>query len=126
MTEHKIVDRFPPRPANLQAPVLLSPANGTVFDFYPRNTELRWQPVTGATKYVVQVDIRSIGEPGSPYWASDKDIGYKQEAATETVFQFEFAGAQSGRWRVWAVDAQGQDGPKSAGIRSATRNSPST
>jgi hypothetical protein len=113
MMQHIIVESFPLPPANLQPPVLLSPANGTVFDFCPRKTELRWQPVTGAASYVVQVDIQLISGSESPYWASERGIGYKQETTTETVFQFEFAGAQSGRWRVWAVDAQGEEGPKS-------------
>ena len=114
MRQHGIIDRFPLPPANLQPPVLLSPANGTVFDFYPRKTELKWQPVAGAASYVVQVDIQSMSGSESPFWASEKGIGYKQETTTETVFQFEFAGAQSGRWRVWAVDGQGREGPKSA------------
>jgi len=114
MMRHIIVDRFRLPPADLQPPVLLSPVDGTVFAFYPRKTELRWQPVPGAASYVVQVDIQSISESQSPYWASEIGSGYKQEATTETIFQFEFAGAQLGRWRVWAIDAQGHEGPKSS------------
>jgi hypothetical protein len=113
MAQHTIVDRFPLPSAKLQPPVLLSPANGKVFNFYPRKTELRWQPVTGAVSYVVQVDIQFTTGSGTPYWASEKDMGFMQETTAETLFQFEFAGAQSGRWRVWAVDAQDREGPKS-------------
>jgi hypothetical protein len=29
-----------------------------------------------------------------------------------TQYTFEFVGAQPGRWRVWAVDAGGKEGPK--------------
>jgi hypothetical protein len=35
----------------------------------------------------------------------------KETQATE--YQFEFPGAQPGRWRVWAVDGRGKEGPKS-------------
>ena len=35
----------------------------------------------------------------------------KTTSATEA--EFDFLGAQPGRWRVWAVDASGIEGPKS-------------
>ncbi|MCL4554138.1 MAG: S-layer homology domain-containing protein, partial [Actinobacteria bacterium] len=37
----------------LRPPVLLSPADGTVFDHYPRTTTLKWQGVPAAVEYLV-------------------------------------------------------------------------
>lgn len=31
-----------------------------------------------------------------------------------TTYEFEFVGAQRGRWRVWALDKEGREGFKSA------------
>jgi hypothetical protein len=106
--EHIIVDRFP-----LQAPILLSPANESVLNQYPRKTELKWKAVPRARSYVVQVDIRFLTENGTSYWASDKGMSYKQETTGNTAFTFEFSGAQPGRWRVWAVESDGSEGNKS-------------
>jgi hypothetical protein len=32
---------------------------------------------------------------------------------TETSFEFDFIGAQPGRWRIWAIDKDGREGFKS-------------
>ncbi|MEJ2560798.1 MAG: hypothetical protein P8186_32165, partial [Anaerolineae bacterium] len=97
---------------SLIAPVQTSPASGTVFNHYPRTTTLRWAPVPGATKYVVQVDCYHCCEAGA--WCTDVGrTDYGKYEVTGTEYTFNFVGAQPGRWRVWAVNAQGQAGPKS-------------
>ena len=40
----------------LATPQLVSPVNGQVFSHYPRTTTLAWNPVAGASGYVIQVD----------------------------------------------------------------------
>ena len=97
----------------LPAPGLKSPENGSVFHHFPRKTELQWNAVPGAVSYVVQVDIFSDGGSGNSYWATDKGLSYIQESTKVLSFTFEFAGAQPGRWRVWAIDAHGTEGRKS-------------
>jgi len=96
----------------LAAPAQLSPANGSVFENYPRTTRLQWSPVPGAATYTVEIDAYDVG---SGRWFSDlagKPWGLVPNIK-ETSYTFDFVGAQPGRWRVWAVDANGQEGPQS-------------
>jgi hypothetical protein len=87
----------------LPAPVQLSPAHGSVYNHYPRKTKLRWQPVTGAKDYTVEIEYKS----GSNWHPLKKQFGLK------TDYTFNFIGAQPGRWRVWAVNSAGNNGPAS-------------
>lgn len=92
----------------LPAPIQIAPANGKVFNNYPRHTRLMWRPVQGAQSYTVQVDYFDSD------WVSNRGQTYiLAPNIRQTGFTFEFVGAQPGRWRVWAVDAQGQPGQKS-------------
>jgi len=99
---------------NLPAPDQLSPENDSVFDFYPRQTVLKWSPVAGAVSYGVEVDycegrekvcvnpqpLRLLNNPSA-------------SGITSETYEFRFVGAQPGRWRVWAVDKEGREGFKS-------------
>jgi tetratricopeptide (TPR) repeat protein len=94
---------------SLAVPSLLSPAPGTVFGHYPRDTMLVWSEVPGASSYVVEWDYK-----GADSWASDQRGTQGALIRTsQPVANFKFIGAQPGRWRVWAIDAAGQPGPKS-------------
>jgi thiol-disulfide isomerase/thioredoxin len=95
-------------PGALVAPKLLSPSDGAVFEHFPRLTTLVWGEVAGAAGYMVEWDYKS-----SDVWTSDVRGTAAAFRTTEPVFVFQFAGAQPGRWRVWAVDANGNAGPKS-------------
>lgn len=96
-----------PATGSLTAPVLLSPQNGSVFSNYPRNTDVSWEPVEGATGYRVRVQFydgnwHDLPGESNPILASD------------TTYHFEFVGAQLGRWCVSAVGLDGENGPASA------------
>ena len=102
---------------NLPAPVQLAPANDVVFDYYPRITKLEWSPVEGAVSYSVEVDYcdgafknrsRCVDPQPNPVTNNPPASGI-----VNTTYQFDFVGAQPGRWRVWAVDKDGRDGFKS-------------
>jgi hypothetical protein len=103
---------------NLPEPVLLSPADRVEFRIYPRHTKLEWQPVEGAAYYLVEIDVcdgrdrelRECVNPGP--FSTNKNLGpVKVEG---TTYEFDFVGAQPGRWRIWAVDSKGQEGFKSS------------
>lgn len=104
-------------PAALGAPQMLSPANGTEFAHAPRTTRLEWSAVPGAVSYTVELEVC---QPGG---ADGKDCQDPQllqirrnpplSGIEGTSYAFIFIGAQPGRWRVWAVDAQGRMGVKS-------------
>ena len=99
-------------PTGLPAPRLLSPANGSSFNVFPRRTELRWQAVAGAASYTVEVDCMQCCAAGK--WCTDVGQTFRiADGAKDTRYTFDFVGAQPGRWRVWAVDASGRPGPKS-------------
>lgn len=92
----------------LTAPVQISPPNGAVFNNFPRTTKLAWNPVPGAGSYTVEVEYFAPPAPGK--WMPLK----LTPNLHTTDYTFDFVGAQPGRWRVWAVGANGQKGPQSA------------
>jgi hypothetical protein len=101
---------------NLIAPKQLSPANDTIFDHYPRRTKLNWSPVEGAVSYSVEVDyceggrrIQSVCRKPQPLKLTNNP---PMLGITSTTYEFDFVGAQAGRWRVWAVDKEGREGFK--------------
>ena len=95
--------------SRLPEPQPLSPAQGEIFGHFPRTTTLRWNPVPFAASYRVQWDYMDRNG-----WASDnRKFPWPSFNAMETSYTFDFVGAQPGRWRVWAIDAEGNPGPKS-------------
>ncbi len=97
----------------LPAPALLSPKNGARFNKFPRRTTLRWRPVKGASKYGVEIDCYNCCK--AKRWCTDVNKIYKKaDSLSGTTYTFNFAGAQPGRWRVWALDRKGRPGKKSA------------
>ena len=96
----------------LPAPVQVSPSKGTVFNHFPRTTKLVWRPVAGASSYTVEIDCFHCCQKDK--WCTEVGRTYKiQRNLTTTSYTFDFVGAQPGRWRVWAVGANGQSGVKS-------------
>jgi hypothetical protein len=91
-------------------PKQLYPADGTVFDHSPRLTTLEWEDVQGAASYTVEIDSYS-NETGT--WLSESGDLWISTGINETVYTFEFLDTEQGRWRVWAVDAAGQESDKS-------------
>jgi hypothetical protein len=89
----------------LVAPEPLSPSDGSEFNQFPRKTTLTWAPVTGAVSYKLEVEYQS---PDGQWLAA-----VPVKMVKETEYQFDFLGAQPGRWHVWAVDANSHEGPKS-------------
>ena len=97
----------------LQAPKQVSPVNGAKFSHYPRKTTLRWQGVGGAASYTVEVDCLHCCK--SKQWCTDVGKTYKVVPSLKSnSYTFNFAGAQPGRWRIWAVDKNGKPGMKSS------------
>ncbi|MFA5242589.1 MAG: TIR domain-containing protein [Sulfuricella sp.] len=101
--------------AVLRAPEPTWPEEGRSFDNIPRTTALRWEAVSGAASYTVELDCLHCCESGK--WCSDLGRPWKLArgipAARSPGHKFEFTGAQQGRWRVWAVDKNGREGEKS-------------
>jgi Carboxypeptidase regulatory-like domain len=102
---------------SLAAPRPVSPASGTEFYHFPRMTVLEWAPVPEAASYTVEVEFCS-GNLADLQGCKDPHplLGMKVPPSSglkTTTYEFEFLGNQPGRWRVWAVDAQGRPGAKS-------------
>ena len=102
---------------HLPAPVQLSPADATVFNHYPRLTKLEWSPVEEAVSYRVEVDFCAGGVRNRPGCVNPQPLKLISNPPTSgivsTTFEFNFIGAQPGRWRVWALDKEGHEGFKS-------------
>jgi hypothetical protein len=98
-------------------PLQLTPAANGVFEFTEgagRPTHLSWQPVQGAITYEIE---RAYCESWTmPNFGSSCTLWTEYEAATSetTSFDFNFVGAQPGRWRVRASFPGGAVGPWSA------------
>jgi hypothetical protein len=95
----------PASPLPSRVPTPLTPADGSVFDTFPRKTIVSWTAVEGATEYRVEVDFSFSG-----VWASE-NAGHPTPPRTfsskTTSLSFNFVGAQPGRWRVSALDRGG-------------------
>lgn len=99
-----------PKVTTLIAPIQISPLDGAVFDIYPRRTKLIWEVVKGAKNYKVEIGI--YFQNNETYiWGSARTDPFIVNT-NELIFNFN--GAQPGRWRVWAIDAYGEEGPKSS------------
>ena len=97
----------------LPPPMLQSPPSGKRFSHYPRRTTLSWSPVQGAATYTVEIDC--YGCCRANRWCTDIGRTHKMvKSIRSTTYTFNFVGAQPGRWRVWAVDQNGNPGGKSA------------
>lgn len=74
--------------ASLSRPMLLSPAEGTVFNTYPRSLTLTWEPVPGAASYLMESD----------YYADNAwNTELNHLPVTGTTATFDFVGAQPGQ-----------------------------
>lgn len=100
---------LPPAVALLPAPTPLLPANGTVYNVFPRTTTLVWTSVDGATVYIIEIESCL---PGTNPLACQPYIT-TNVTSSQTSYTFNFVGAQPGRWRVWAMDVSSQEGVKS-------------
>ncbi len=102
---------------NLAAPLQTSPADNIELEHYPRVTKLEWSAVEGALSYSVEVDLcrgdvkdgRTCINPQPLQLTGNSPMS----GLLETKYEFEFIGAQPGRWRVWAIDKDGREGFKS-------------
>jgi len=102
---------------NLPAPIQLHPENNEVFDIYPRLTRLEWRAVEGAVSYRVDLDacqghgkrMKSCVDPQTLSLITNRPM----RSILDTSYDFNFIGAQWGRWRVWAIDKDGREGFKS-------------
>lgn len=102
--------------SRLKAPEQLSPENGTELVHFPRTTELVWMPVPGAASYTVEIDF--CDGLGIPENCRDPHPMHHMlmpptSGIEATTYKFAFLGAQPARWRVWAVDGNGNPGRKS-------------
>src|SRR5262249_10335516 len=78
---------------------------GGVLNEFLRKTKATWAPVPDAATYKVEVEYQDADSQWHPNSLAAESKSTERE--------FEFVGAQPGRWRVCAVDASGQEGPKS-------------
>lgn len=88
---------------------LLSPANLSVFNIFPRTTTLTWSAVAGATSY--QVDRAYCEVWTMPDYPSTCSVwtSYPTTTVDGTSMQFDFVGAQPGRWRIRPVFSGGDN-----------------
>ena len=81
---------------NLIKPI--EPSDGTSFSHFPRRIELKWESVEDASRYIVNIEYQFQGK-WNPTPFDDRFV------TTNNSQSIEFIGAQSGRWKVKAVDS---------------------
>jgi hypothetical protein len=97
----------------ITTPTQLSPGNGSIFDHYPRTTTLEWEAVLGAMSYTVEIDCYHCYEIDQ--WCTDIGETWKIQSDIQTTsYAFNYVNTEPGRWRVWAVNANGQESVKSS------------
>ena len=92
----------------MAAPKQISPANGSVFNHYPRRMITRWEPVKGAASYTVHVQYAQASG-----WSGQVSDLRMERGIKDTYYRFNFVGTNPGRWRVWGVSSKGEPGNKS-------------
>lgn len=101
----------------LAAPEILSPADGTDLYMSKRITKVEWVPVVGAESYTLDIEFCDGMAPRSRGCVDPHPLqfpGWEPTSGIKTTsYEFNFIGAQPGRWRVWAVDSEGRPGSKS-------------
>lgn len=102
-----VVTNNVPTPVALDAPSLVSPANNSSFNHFPRTVVFVWAPVAGADKYVLDWEIQN---PATLVWTTNWSVS-EVNGTTKTI---NFTGMQPGRWRVRAKKNDGTEGPWSA------------
>lgn len=82
-------------------PRLITPADGTLFNHYPRYVDLRWYASSGAypMNYEIQVDTENRRGGG---WFEENP-----ERVNVPYFSYSHGGACGARWRVRGVNAKG-------------------
>lgn len=81
--------------------------NSYAFSNFPRWTTLVWRPVTGAVSYDVDFQFGNGCTPGTAVCGTWTEHSGSPATTSSTGFVFGFVGAQPGRWRVTAHDANG-------------------
>jgi hypothetical protein len=116
--------------SRLPAPKLLVPVEGAVLHDVSKPLVLSWGPVPSAAAYLLEWDYGWSSQGALVWWSEQPERIPQPELAkewwfgshhrslseiptTETSYNLSFVGAQPGRWRVWAVDADDNPGIKS-------------
>ena len=103
-----------PDTGGLEAPVLKSPPEGTVFEHDPRDLLLAWGRVPGATSYTLELDCRGCCPPRKELFCSEQENGKVFQTIPGLVtpaYYTLWIGPLAGRWRVRAEKAEsGPDG----------------
>jgi hypothetical protein len=83
-------------------PIERDPEDNETFDHYPRTTNFRWDPINiPDVTYSIEVD--AFGALSPDEWAAEVGkTGFVQSGLTENEYEYDFVGAQRGRWHVRA------------------------
>ena len=88
------------------APRLTAPAPNQVLSGFPRHTVFQWTAVPMARTYRLEVQYCDMSDANC--------IAYPVQTTSDTTGTVDFIGAQPGRWRVTALDANQQAGRTTA------------
>jgi TonB family protein len=95
----------------LPAPAQVSPTDNIALHGFPRMLTMQWTEVLGAAGYGVEVDC--YGCCASHDWCSNVGKPTFISQSSAPIYTHEFVGDQPGRWRVWAISADGTPGSRS-------------
>jgi hypothetical protein len=102
---------LPARPAEADGPLAapdISSSSDQIQSGSPAS--LSWNPVAGAQFYLVTVDQSQ----GSGFASDQNGLFWLLSETSDTTQRITFDGQAPARWRVWAVDSNGQAGAPSA------------
>jgi hypothetical protein len=83
-------------------PTLRNPLDNTTFDYFPRHTIFRWDPIIlSNVRYNIEID--AFGARTAGKWAAEMGMTwFVSNLLSTNTFEHLFVGAQRGRWRVRA------------------------
>lgn len=84
-------------------PILRTPKAGSLHHNFPRDLEVSWEPISGATYYKIEIEAQMVAADGNGLiW-----VALEPQNVSVNNAQIHFGADNWGRWRIIGINSQG-------------------